>query len=575
MRTLEKTIDEAERLWWDGKIDQAISLLQPRLDAQGFAPRGAVLLAYLLRAGGDLLGAVAQARIALRDDPLNLPAWEILLFADLDKPAFDDHAPGFLAALRSPGPIHRPGISRVLVLTLLRQAPPDAVEIARRAVDGKTLTETDVALVETAMAFLSDLAAALDRLPAPPTSWSLAVLGGDQALRMTGAHCQVDLSWFRHLPEELGWTAEQVRALAAAIAKRLPIDRFRDREANMISDPALRRADRLPAAMNALIVEWFLARTSDDPDVRLAGRRLHISQGDLVLRAGRVELWALISYMRNRPVALDAAEASARRAEAALQAGEALADRTPYWPRDNPEANVTFLTTNAGWYAPEATAAACFDDWSRRYLAALRQSRLLVETAEILQRLAVHAPSLRNRPLHDWDDASFFTAVDGRRVVLATPFWQEIDALWQNGALTALWRAAGIRATLAELTCVPTPMSIFPHRPDADWSASYARLSLACRTAISASRAEVFLASCGCYGLPIVHAMHKRFPGITGIYFGHAIHVLFGILTNYSIGRSLHLLAPDAPQWCRVNLDKRYPGIAKIDKGAYVIGAEV
>lgn len=105
--------------------------------------------------------------------------------------------------------------------------------------------------------------------------------------------------------------------------------------------------------------------------------------------------------------------------------------------------------------------------------------------------------------------------------------------------------------------------------PDQDWSETCNRLEEATAEAVSDLGETVLLAACGCYGLPLVHALHRRFEGLTAIYYGHALNGWFGILTNDALGGPLHARVPDPAAWRAVDLETRFPGLSDIDEGRY------
>jgi len=86
---------------------------------------------------------------------------------------------------------------------------------------------------------------------------------------------------------------------------------------------------------------------------------------------------------------------------------------------------------------------------------------------------------------------------------------------------------------------------------------------------VSDPRETVLIAACGAYGLPLVHALHQRLPGLTAIYNGHLLNSWFGILTNDALVGDLYARVPDPEAWCVVDLEPRYPGLALIDEGRY------
>ena len=580
MQPLLSQIHRAEQLWWQGEVPQAIALLDPLRDLPGFWPEGAVLLAYLLRHSGDGLQAEALAKRAVLQFPDNLAAWEILMYAARDRPDYPGLCARFVAALRGQDQIARGGVKQPVMLALIRNHPPDWRVIAAKAQQGGLLGRDDMAVLASGIGFLDGVRSALAARRAPLRGWSLAILGSTAPCQIADDHCRIDLSWFRDIDLEAAWTVPLVRQLALALTEVIGpgtsgITSYCD-VAAFTSGPELTLADFPATLIDIVLVATLLELTGADPDVRLAGRPMVLDKGALVVRAGRVELWALTTWALDRDTALAGATRAAEQALGHLDAPSSFAGPASWWPRLDARSNAITLCTNAGWYARPETAAPAFDDWATRYHAALTQSRaqLLVDAAEDLQRVASLLPDLRHKPLFDWDAAGFLDFLDGKSVVFATPFAKEMQEQYDSGAVAALWRDAGLTVRLKGLRTVDAPMSIWPHRPDQDWSASFALLQADCARAVTHSRADLFLAACGAYGLPIVHAMHQGFAGLTAVYNGHALNGYFGILTNDLRGQGLHRATATSRHWRSVNLDHRFPGLARIDDGRYVDGPD-
>lgn len=566
---LSGMIDQAERLWWQGDLSEAVTLLDRARHAPDFWPKGALILAYVLRQRGEGSEAQALASQVVQLFPHDLAAWELLIFAVLHGSSLPALNPQFIAALRGHDQITREGIRLPALLSLIRFAPADWRGITAVLCAGQVLTKADMDVLTSCIGFLHAVQAARARAPGRVT-WSFAILGSARACTIAEGHCRLDLSWFRPAQIAQGWTPQILRQLALALAAELGAQSYRD-DAGFTSGPDIDAADLSATLIHILLVSTMLELTGADPDVRCAHRQMRLDPGTLLVRAGRVELWALTTWAQDRPAALQAATDAAQQADTPFLQDQGLEGGAFWWPRLDPKANAIHLWTNAGWYGDPETAAASFDDWANRYLAAMYSADLLVECAEDFARLATLYPPLRNRPLHDWDTSRFLQMLDGKQVVFATPYATEIGAHWDSGALQSLWRDAGHSVQLASLKTVQAPMSVWPFRPDRNWSASFARLQTQCARAIEQTGADVFLASCGCYGLPIVHAMHQGFRGLTAVYNGHMMNGLFGILTNDLRGHDLHASAPTSPHWRPVNLDHRFPGIARIDDGRYVL----
>ena len=563
-------IQHSRTLQAAGDLGGAVACLDAVKFADGFFPEAGLQLAMLKQAAKDWGGAKAMAAEVTRHAPHQKAAWTILLanrlphapFPGGTRPRWDD----FLETLRREAAIDNPWLRTAFLEALLQARPGDWHSLATRAEADGLLRPGDLAALDRAMGFLAAIGA---QIGPPGMTWSLGLEPWAEPCRIRDGAIRLNSGWFRNHDPDAGRDTILFSLLAREVAALLGPEHFRD-AVDLSAPDWIDRRD-FPATLAEMALLLALRDLAGlDRDIRDCPRPLPFAPGRLILRAGRCELWALTTWLLDPEAQARAAERVAVKAVETARTGGAFEDWTYHWPRLNPEETCNSLSCNAGWYARPGSAAPAFSDWAERYLAAMDAGLLLAECAEDLQRIAALRPASAAHPLHAWDNAAFARFLSGKDVVFVTAFAAEMQRHFDTGQLALLWRAADLPAPPRRLRTVAAPMSVWPYMPDQDWSVTFRRLVDQTAQAVPKAGHTVLLASCGCYGLPLVHALHQRLPGLSAIYNGHAMNSWFGILTNDALDGPLHRRAPDPALWQVVELAARYPGLSRIDEGRYV-----
>jgi hypothetical protein len=293
-----------------------------------------------------------------------------------------------------------------------------------------------------------------------------------------------------------------------------------------------------------------------------------IQPGDLWVRAGNVELFALWSYLHDPRLARLGAETATSALAEASTAGRDLPLDPAWWPLLDAHQNIAWLISNAGWYA-KTDAGGCFADWAERYRDALCAGKLFDLYAADLLRIAPLLPQFRHQAPHAWNEESFLALLDGADIIFVTAYAREIAEHEARGGLRAVWNELGIKAAPRSLTTIQAPVSVWPHQPDENWSASFAALDRASKRAMVGKDKVVFLAACGCYGLPLVHSIHRE-ARVTSVHCGHMMNYYFGIYTNDfknlpAFERGIN------GNWITPIIDEDRMGLMRVDDGRYVV----
>lgn len=545
----------------------AIAMLEQARDRPDFLPHAAAVLVRLFLADDRPTEALGLSNQLWEGDPTTVAGWLERLALLRGGDAHAAAAAAMLARLRMPIPLARwmqPALLEVLLTADLGGDATALVAHMSSAIDPRMARN-----LLAAIRFLAALRTIRDHprhRERRVAGWTYILTGPARPALALGGEGLVEVNLSRLRVPDLDAWEPLARPFAAAIASLLGWTPHHH-------DEGLRCwAELSPTDSDAIQVWRVLATLAPAVGEQ---RRVHVARpasmrpGELWVRGGNVEFWTLRNYLLDPAGTLAAAETAARLLVSGQDAVAATAG--PWWPRVDPVANIVRLATNAGWYAPPGSARAAYADWATRYRDGLVAGGVLTAATMDLLGIAARLPDLRRRPPAHWNERAFLKRLDGARLVLVTPFADEIARHHASGGLERYWRDLGIAARPATITTVPPPMSIWPDTPAADWSASFVDLRARTDAAITASDASLFAASCGGYGVPLTHAVHQR-HAITSLYNGHIINLYFGVRTRAFDGMTINGRTPDRALMIDGRLEQRHPHIARIDKGRYAGG---
>lgn len=339
--------------------------------------------------------------------------------------------------------------------------------------------------------------------------------------------------------------------------------------------------DRIAVAFWRLLNEVALksiSTLSDIRDFQIIPKKLPIvrrlgfskkSNINLIVRAGNIELYALHNWLLDKQSTQKAALELAEK-EQTINAHDFISlTKQSWWPRMEALPNIAQLRTNAGWYASPSNAIDVLDDWCDRYVTGLQSGLLLPTHAHDMLKLACELPSFRNKKLYKFDDTWVIEKLRDSRVVLVSSFSELALRQFSSGNQEKLWLDAGFAGSMSSLEVIDSPMSVYPYRPLSSWTESFNALCEETALAIEHSSADTLIASCGCYGLPLAHEMNRRF-GITCMYIGHVALMYFGVYSRAFHNYPFYMKTKSNTAWALSDLERRFPEVARIDKGRYV-----
>jgi len=233
--------------------------------------------------------------------------------------------------------------------------------------------------------------------------------------------------------------------------------------------------------------------------------------------------------------------------------------------------NLRRLMTNAGFYVMRSPGQAhrVLVEWAERYAEALKNNCLVWHNNFYPYYLKIELTLwLKFGVLPNYVRVpsvfGIYDAMRGREVVFMSPMAHLAREQLDSGRLQKLY--LDYEVPPFSLRALGAWISTWPNRPHGDWSETFGRLCESVEATYAASPFELFIASCGCYGLPICNYVRERF-GCRILYIGNFSHVLFGIrqatTREFMIGRI------NAGMWLDGDLG-RYPNVDRIDGGRYL-----
>ena len=233
--------------------------------------------------------------------------------------------------------------------------------------------------------------------------------------------------------------------------------------------------------------------------------------------------------------------------------------------------NIRNLMTNAGWYPNSKFELAELRLWAKIYAGAYMNAQGLFRCPGIdmyenileLQKKVDfgHGFTYFNFPNRE----KFYEMLDGKEVLLVTPFAAEINQLCESGKIWKLW--TDLKIPKFNLEVIEAPMSIFPNRPNLSWIKSFQILQETIQLSFCRRKHSLFFASAGAYGIPTCDFVYKTYD-IASVYIGNYINYLFGVRQN-ATEDSFYSSKRDIANWATSGLGS-IPGLAAVDDGRYV-----
>jgi hypothetical protein len=295
---------------------------------------------------------------------------------------------------------------------------------------------------------------------------------------------------------------------------------------------------------------------------------LDIQPGQLYVRVGSIELHAIATFLNNPTYA----ESVLNSVVPYLVKNQV--DIIPFkarqrsWPRNDFLECLISLWTNAGWYDKSEAPADCFKQFVEEYLRGIESGYLFNTYLSELQLLSPHL-NIEEKNIISWSTADFFRKINNKKILFVTPFASQINNSFQSGKLDCLYKDLGIDVSF-DLICIEADITTYPNGDDDSWSETFSLMKSNVDNVLSSNiNIEFFIASCGCYGIPIATHVNKL-HSITSIYFGHVANYYFGIMTNAFKNYKLNNKDNSSKYWTQGDLSTRFKNIGIIDGGRYI-----
>lgn len=310
---------------------------------------------------------------------------------------------------------------------------------------------------------------------------------------------------------------------------------------------------------------WVKLRSKILPEVRsFSIKRLpdaDFAPGSLWVRIGSVEGAALFSWLRNPKNASEAAKTVAD-----IVFSGAKLPQLKWWPRLDARENIFRLNTNAGWYSTPDYASESFEKWAHIYFQGVKSGNLFSGQMGGFLRAIPYLDG--NLPVASIDQTSILSVMSEKRVLVVSPMADLVRSQFESRNVERLWAHWRIGPPNA-LEAIPAPVSVFPLMPDVSWLHSFDNLSQYIIQAIDEFAPEFFIASCGCYAIPLANFVHSNFKNITCVAPGHITHALFGVLTKAEVKTRFYTSTKYTNSWTVGNLSDYYPEVTELDRGRY------
>jgi hypothetical protein len=326
----------------------------------------------------------------------------------------------------------------------------------------------------------------------------------------------------------------------------------------------------LKSVLNILTEYRWQARSAPGKPAPAAGRYpdYNIEDHPSLVRYGIVELRVIENYLLE-PAAQRAALERIVRYSSDEEKMYAPSNAARYLTADDAEWNLRRLMTNAGFYVSTDAKSAwpIFCEWADAYIAGLRNSHLAWHNGAsyyfVRPQRALHERiGLVPRYLRAPDVRKIYANLKGRDVLFASPMAHIVQEQVSSGRLWQLYK--NFQVPIFSVRTIPAWISTWPNRPHADWAETFRRMQDAIDQVHRERAFDVFVSSCGCYGVPISEYVRNRY-GCAVLYVGNFAHTVFGIQGTQQQAEK----GAVSEMWAKSDLN-RYTNVHKIDGGRYI-----
>jgi hypothetical protein len=262
-------------------------------------------------------------------------------------------------------------------------------------------------------------------------------------------------------------------------------------------------------------------------------RQLKRSAKNGFIRAGNVDL-ALLECFKSQPrETLLAAEQVVCDLWDARETSIELIPKTPVRIHGNePRDSVLRMSLQTGWYSTPRNARHDLVAWIDAYTSAFSTCSVIEGHNEMFLPIMGTDLCPETGEFLRFSEEEFFRLLDGRRVAFVTAYADDLQGYYDAGHLSTLWGAIGVKSQIQSLKTLRAPFSIWPYYPGDSWLSTFESVAAEAQRTILENDCDVFLASAGCYGVPLAACIAEKFPHILALNYGHHVNTCFGVKSN-------------------------------------------
>jgi hypothetical protein len=240
--------------------------------------------------------------------------------------------------------------------------------------------------------------------------------------------------------------------------------------------------------------------------------------------------------------------------------------------------NLRKLITNAGFYVDSSLDYKyILEEWCVNYLEGIVNSEALfnyVSAIPFFYKIQDYIYNIMKRRIYYYNYCEkledFYELFAGKNIIFVTPHSSKIQELYDSKKIFDLYEGVNIQEY--NLTLIHSYISTFPNKPNSSWLETFNKIKANIDSKMLETKCSLFIASCGCYGIPLCNYVYKKY-NIDTMYIGHMIHGLFGVLDNSSMN-FFSDVKKKLDNWTKISV-QNYEGFKyykNIDGGRYVLG---
>jgi len=231
------------------------------------------------------------------------------------------------------------------------------------------------------------------------------------------------------------------------------------------------------------------------------------------------------------------------------------------------------LMTNAGFYFNlndnEDTIYEQLLYFSNEYIKAIYDTDYIIEwpflncfSLDILNNMKKIKNIKHFKNINYYD---YVKILNNKNILFLTPFKDDIDIIYKTEKIYNLRKTKCDNLTKINLITLEAKLTTYPNTFHNNFIETLDYYKQIINKVLNNNKIDVFISSCGCYGLLLSNYVKNKYKNITVIYNGHSINSFFGILSN----RNNNLDDLNIENHIFSKLNENYKNIEKIENNCY------